>query len=83
MTATIDQSAEHWATLEPQVGDEGPRDTLNSVHAGLNTALAEKDASQLAFGAKMELDVVDLLEHYFVAQYKTGPGALPILDDSK
>jgi len=83
VTATVNQSAKHWAALEPQVDDKGLRDTLNSVHAGLNTALSEKDASQLAFGAKMELDVVDLLEHYIVAQYKTGPGALPILGDSK
>ncbi|MEX5516612.1 hypothetical protein [Pseudophaeobacter sp. 1A09344] len=83
VSATIDQSAKQWAALESQVNDKGLRDTLNSIHAGLNTALAEKDASQLAFGAHMELDVVDLLEHYFVAQYKTGTGALPILEDSK
>lgn len=83
VSATVDQSAKHWAALEPQVTSKGLRDALNSIHAGLNTAVAEKDASQLGFGAKMELDVVDLLETYFVAQYKTGPGALPILDDTR
>ena len=83
VSATIEQSAKHWATLEAQVKDKGLRDTLNSIHAGLNTALVEKNASQLAFGAQMELDVVDLLEHYFVTEYKTGVGALPTLDDAK
>ena len=54
--------------LETQVDDKGQRGTLNSIHADVNTAVAEKDASKLAFGAKMELDVVDLLDHYFPAQ---------------
>jgi hypothetical protein len=83
VSATIDQSSKHWTALEPQVADKGLRDTMNSIHDGLNTALAEKDVSQLAFSAQMELDVVDLLEHYFVAQYKTGVGAVPVLDYSK
>lgn len=29
----------------------------------------------------MELDAVDLLEHYFVDSYKVTIGALPVLDE--
>lgn len=75
-TRTVNESSGFWKALEPSVADKGLRDLMGSIHEGLDKAILEKDASQLAFGSQMILDTVDLLEQNFQARYKTGTGAL-------
>jgi hypothetical protein len=62
---TISDAEMWWTALKPQVTDKALRDTFNSALRGLKRAGIEKHLAMLDFAAQMDLDLVDLLEHYF------------------
>ena len=78
--AVVKEADGYWSVVEPMIKDKGLRDLMTSIHDGLAGAVAAKDPGRLSFAAQMELDAVDLLEHYFVAAWKTGAGAIADAD---
>jgi hypothetical protein len=70
-----------WSELQPNVTKGGLKDLMNTIHAGLEEAVQRQNVAQLAFAAKLNLDAVDLLEGHFADAYKTGAGALQVVED--
>jgi hypothetical protein len=62
---TGEEAAGLWHVLEPQIGDKGLRDAVNTVITGLNRAAGANNAEMTVFAAQMDLALVDLLEGYF------------------
>jgi hypothetical protein len=75
-----DEAKGFWSLLQPSVTKKGLKDLMNTIHAGFEEAVQRQNAAQLAFAAKLELDAVDLLEGHFADAYKTGAGALPVVE---
>lgn len=76
IAAAVQQERDYRASLDARVKDSGLRDLMDSMQSGLDEAVAHKDARQVAFAARVALDSVDLLEGYFLNDYKGGAGAL-------
>ncbi len=68
MRKTIADATNWWAALKPKVTSKALRDTLNSALRGLKRAGEEEHVPMMNFAAQMDLDLVDLLEHFFEEQ---------------
>lgn len=65
MNKTANEADISWSAISGHVEDRRLKDSLGTAIGGLQDAAALKDASMAAFAAKMELDIVDLLEKHF------------------
>ncbi len=68
MRETAEQASMWWGTIASRVSNQGLRDAFSSVVAGLQEATEQEDLTFLRFAAKMDLDLVDLLEESFRAR---------------
>lgn len=73
---TAEAATRYWNAISSDVSNKGLSDLMTSVQEGIVTTAAKQDRLALDFAAQMELDAVDLLEHYFDERYKTGAGAV-------
>lgn len=67
LQGAVEEARGFWASIEKRVRDRGLRDAMNTTMAGLEEASRAHDLRLLAFAAKVDLDLVDLLEGYFEA----------------
>lgn len=65
MQATAGEARRFWSTIEPRLKDTGLRDAVNTAVGGMERATRTQDLPFAAFAAQVDLDLVDLLEHYF------------------
>ncbi len=65
MRKTAEEAAAWWKALEPKVTDTALRDAFSDAIGGLTEAAKAENLSLLNLAYKMDLDLVDLLEHYF------------------
>lgn len=70
--ATAAFAEKNWNEIMPRVEDYGLRDSFGSVIAGMNRAIGLENREMALFAAQMDLDLVDLLEGYFVRLSNSG-----------
>ena len=70
MTATADEAERFWAELAKKIQDTSIRNLGGAIHIGLKGAVERKDINGVKFAAKMQLEVVDVLEQYFKRVYR-------------
>ena len=62
---TADEARVLWATIAARVERKGLYDAMNTTISGLESAVEAQDARMTVFAARVDLDLVDLLESYF------------------
>ena len=65
IAATAKESDGSWTALARNVQDVGLRNLVGAIQEGLRDAVGRKDINGVKFAAKMQLEVVDVLEGYF------------------
>jgi hypothetical protein len=75
IATTAKEADRSWSALVKQVQDVSIRNLVGAVQDGLRSALERKDVHGVTFAAKMQLEVVDVLEQYFKRAQKTGTDA--------
>jgi hypothetical protein len=65
IAATAKDSDGSWSALDKIVKDASLRNLVNAIQDGLRGAVERKDIHGVKFAAKMQLEVVDVLEQYF------------------
>lgn len=65
MTRTVGEAEGWWATIDGDVTETGLRDAVDTAVRGMRQAVEAKDTEWAGFAAQVDLDLVDLLEHYF------------------
>jgi hypothetical protein len=63
---TVKEAASFWKPVQPRIRSVALRSMVDSIMIGLADASASKDPGYTAFGAKMLLESVDLLEGQFM-----------------
>ena len=63
--STAKESDKFWSILTKQVQDKSMRNLVVSIQDGLRGAVERKEIGTVKFAAKMQLEVVDVLEQYF------------------
>jgi hypothetical protein len=72
ITATAKDSDGSWSVLNKSVKQTSIRNLVNAIQDGLRGAVERKDIHSVQFAAKMQLEVVDVLEQYFMSGPKSG-----------
>ena len=72
IATTASASDGSWSTLNTSVKDASIRNLVGAIQEGLGAAVARKDIQGVKFAAKMQLEVVDVLEGYFQRSPKSG-----------
>jgi hypothetical protein len=72
IAATAKESDGSWSALGKKVSDASIRNLVGAIQDGLKAAVERKDINGVRFAAKMQLEVVDVLEQYFKGAYRTG-----------
>lgn len=67
LQGAVEEARGFWGSIEKRVRDRGLRDAMSTTMAGLEEGSRAHDRRLLAFAAKVDLDLVDLLEGYFEA----------------
>ncbi len=65
MTNTVTEARGFWDAIQAKVKEKGLHDVMNTAIEGMEQAAAKKNLDMAAFAAQVDLDLVDLLEHYF------------------
>ena len=63
--STAKESDKFWSILVKNVQDKSMRNLVVSIQDGLRGAVERKEIGTVKFAAKMQLEVVDVLEQYF------------------
>ena len=71
ITATAGEAELFWAELAKKIHDTSIRNLGGAIRAGLKGAVERKDINGVKFAAKMQLEVVDVLEQYFKGAYRS------------
>jgi hypothetical protein len=72
IAATAKESDGSWSALDKSVKDVSIRNLVNAIQDGLRAAVERKDIHGVKFAAKIQLEVVDVLEQYFKRGLKSG-----------
>jgi hypothetical protein len=70
ITATAKEAELFWAALAKTIPDTSIRNLVGAIQAGLKGAVERKDIDGVKFAARMQLEVVDVLEQYFKGAYR-------------
>jgi len=62
---TTDEARAFWTTIAGRVERKGLNDAMNTTITGIESAVEAQDARMTVFAARVDLDLVDLLESYF------------------
>ncbi|MEA2991410.1 MAG: hypothetical protein QOD40_330 [Alphaproteobacteria bacterium] len=65
ITATAREADTSWLALTTSVKDASIRNLVSAIQVGLRAAVERTDIQGVKFAAKMQLEVVDVLEGYF------------------
>ena len=65
IAATATESDSSWSALDKRVKDASIRNLVQAIQDGLKGAVERKDIHGVKFAAKLQLEVVDVLEQYF------------------
>jgi hypothetical protein len=71
IAATAKGSDGSWSVLGKNVKDASIRNLVQAIQDGLSGAVERKDVHGVKFAAKMQLEVVDVLEQYFASGPKS------------
>lgn len=71
ITATATEADQFWAALEKKIQDTNIRNLVGAIQVGLKDAVERKDINGVKFAAKMQLEVVDVLEPYLKRTYRS------------
>jgi hypothetical protein len=71
ITATAGEAERFWAELAKKIQDTSIRNLGRAIHIGLKGAVERKDIDGVKFAAKIQLEVVDVLEQYFKGVYRS------------
>jgi hypothetical protein len=63
--STGDEAWKHWKVIESRVADKGLHAAVNTTIVGMQKAALTRNAEMAGFAARIDLDLVDLLEGYF------------------
>ena len=74
IAVTATEADSFWSALGKKIKDTSIRNLVGAIQDGLRSAVERKDIHGINFGAKMQLEVVDVLEQYFNGAYKTSKG---------
>jgi hypothetical protein len=77
IAVTARESDGSWSALVKQVPDTSIRNLVGTIQAGLRAAVERKDIHGVRFAAKMQLEVVDVLEQSFNRPLKKVFGPWP------
>jgi len=72
IATTATDSDASWSVLGNRIKDASIRNLVNAIQDGLRDAVERKDIYGVEFAAKMQLEVVDVLEQYFTSGSKSG-----------
>jgi hypothetical protein len=72
IAATANGSDHSWSVLTNSVNDHSIGNLVSGIQDGLRAAVERKDIHGVKFAAKMQLEVVDVLEGYFQRNPKSG-----------
>ena len=72
IAATAKDSDSSWSVLDKSVKQTSIRNLVNTIQDGLRGAVERKDIHGVKFAAKMQLEVVDVLEQYFMSGPESG-----------
>jgi len=72
IAATARGSDDSWSVLTTSVKDASIRNLVSAIQDGLRAAVERKDVHGVKFAAKMQLEVVDVLEGYFQRNHQSG-----------
>jgi hypothetical protein len=71
IAATAGEAERFWARLAKKIQDTSIRNLGSAIQVGLKGAVERKDINGVKFAAKMQLEVVDMLEQYFKGAYRS------------
>lgn len=71
ITAAAGEAEGFWAGLAKKIQDTSIRNLGGAIHVGLKGAVERKDINGVKFAAKVQLEVVDVLEQYFKGAYRS------------
>jgi hypothetical protein len=75
IAATAKESDTSWSLLARKVQDNSMRNLVSAIQTGLKAAVERKDIYGVRFAAKLQLEVVDVLEQHFRRVKKDKSGA--------
>lgn len=61
----VQEGADLWLSIQGRVTERGLRDAMDTAIEGMQEGLEAQDALMVGFAARVDLDLVDLLEGYF------------------
>ena len=70
ITETAKEAERTWAALARKIPDTSIRNLAGAIAVGLKDFVERKDVSGVKFAAKMQLEIVDVLEQYFKGAYR-------------
>ena len=62
---TVKEARDFWESIAQRVGRKGLSDAMNTTIDGIEHSAEIRDVQMLVFAARVDLDLVDLLESYF------------------
>jgi hypothetical protein len=71
ITATAGEAERFWTGLAKRIQATSIRNLGGAIQVGLKGAVERKDIHGVKFAAKMQLEVVDVLEQYFKGAYRS------------
>jgi hypothetical protein len=77
IAATAREERDYWKSLAGQIMNSDLHHLMGSIQSGLDDGLARKDSAHVAFAARIDVNSVELLERYFLNDYKSGAGSVP------
>ena len=72
IATTANDSEGTWSALDKSVKNTSLRSLVQAIQDGLRGAVERKDIHGVKFAAKLQLEVVDVLEQYFTRGAKPG-----------
>jgi len=77
IAASAKEERGYWKSLAGQIKDSNLHHLMGSMQSGLEDGVARKDSAHVAFAARIDLNSVELLERYFLNDYKSGARSVP------
>jgi hypothetical protein len=68
--SAADEAKRHWMEIESRVADKDLRTAVATTISGMIEAAHKRNTDMAGFAARIDLDLVDLLEKYFVRALK-------------
>lgn len=77
VTQTVNEGESQWKNIQGNVSDKSLYDTMETSIDGMQAAVKLRNVDMLRFASQITLDLVDLLEDYFIEKPKKLTKILP------